>query len=97
MAGGLAAVLAAAPVEAGAAHGHGFPAYAAQRGPSSSGISLDEAVARVRRQTQGKILSAETASENGKKVYRIKVLTPDGRVKRLQIDAGTGQTLPRGY
>ena len=54
------------------------------------GISLDEAVSRARRQTDGKILSAETVRKNGRRVHRIKVLTPDGRVRRVQIDAGSG-------
>jgi uncharacterized membrane protein YkoI len=50
-------------------------------------VSLDEAVSRVRRQTNGKILSAETVRIKGRPVHVIKVLTPDGRVKRVRIDA----------
>lgn len=53
------------------------------------GVSLDEAVSRVRRQTNGKILSAETVRIKGRPVHVIKVLTPDGRVKRVRIDAGS--------
>lgn len=58
-----------------------------QRFYADSGVSLDEAVSRVRRQTNGKILSAETVRANGRMVHVIKVLTPDGRVKRVRIDA----------
>jgi uncharacterized membrane protein YkoI len=33
---------------------------------------------------------------DGRKVYRIKILTKDGRVKRVHIDARTGKTVSRG-
>lgn len=69
----------------------------AQRGHSENGgISLDEAVRRARQQHRGKVLSAETVRIDGRKVYRIKILTKDGRVKRIHIDARTGQTVSRG-
>lgn len=60
------------------------------------GISLDEAVSRVRRQSDGRILSAETVRRDGRCVYRIKVLSQDGRVSRVDIDADTGRPAPRG-
>ena len=61
-------------------------------------VSLDQAVAQTRRKhKQGKVLSAETVRVNGRKVHRIKILTKDGRVKRSQIDAGTGQKRPRKH
>jgi uncharacterized membrane protein YkoI len=62
----------------------------------SRGISLDEAVSRVRRQSDGRILSAETVRRDGRRVYRIKVLSQDGRVSRVDIDADTGRPAPRG-
>ena len=55
------------------------------------GVSLDEAISRARRQSDGKILSAETVRVGGHNVHRIKILTSDGRVKRVQIDADTGR------
>ena len=61
-----------------------------------NGISLDEAVSRVRRQSDGRILSAETVRRDGRRVYRIKVLSQDGRVSRVDIDADTGRPAPRG-
>ena len=60
------------------------------------GISLDEAVSRVRRQSDGRILSAETVRSDGRRVYRIKALSRDGRVSRVDIDADTGRPAPRG-
>jgi len=55
---------------------------------SSQGINLDQAVERVRKQTGGRILSAETVTRNGQRVHRIKVLTPDHRVVIREIPAG---------
>ncbi len=54
----------------------------------SSGVSLDQAAEQVRRQTGGRILSAETVTKNGRRVHRIKVLTPDHRVVIREINAG---------
>jgi len=59
------------------------------------GISLDEAVSRARRQSDDKILSAETVRVEGRRVHRIKVLTGQGRVKHVQIDADTGRPASR--
>jgi uncharacterized membrane protein YkoI len=50
-------------------------------------ISLDEAVARVRRQTGGRILSAETVQHNHRVMHRIKVLLPSGHVRIISVDA----------
>jgi len=59
------------------------------------GISLDEAVSRARRQSDDKVLSAETVRVDGRRVHRIKVLTGQGRVKHVQIDADTGRPAAR--
>jgi uncharacterized membrane protein YkoI len=64
---------------------------------SSDGISLDEAVKQARQRNKGKVLSAETTRVDGRKIYHIKILTKDGRVKRTRIDARTGKTISRGH
>ena len=51
--------------------------------------SLDQAVERVRRETGGRILSAETVRNNGERIHRIKVLTRDRRVKIIRIPASS--------
>ncbi len=91
----LALALVTVPVQAGRpAH---FPILVAQRDQGNNGgITLDEAVAQARRQYNGKVLSAETVRIDGRKVYRIKILTNDGRVKRTQVDARSGRTVSRG-
>jgi len=51
----------------------------------NGGKSLSEAVEQVRRQTDGRILSAETKVEGGREVHHIKVLTKDGKVKTYKV------------
>ncbi|HKK14444.1 MAG TPA: PepSY domain-containing protein [Gammaproteobacteria bacterium] len=54
-------------------------------------VSLGRAVAQAEARTGGRVLSAQTRQENGRPVYRIKVLTPGGRVRVLVMDARTGR------
>ena len=57
--------------------------------------SLDDAVSRVRRQSEGRVLSAETVRKNNREEHRVRVITDDGRVRRYRMDAETGDILPR--
>ena len=56
---------------------------------STGKLTLDDVVNRVRMQTDGRILSAE---ESGAE-YRIRVLTGNGKVRRLRIDPATGEVI----
>ncbi len=47
---------------------------------------LPDAVRRVERETGGEVLRAEPMQRDGREVYRLKVLTADGRVRVLQDD-----------
>lgn len=47
--------------------------------------SLNEAVEQVRRQYNGRIVSAETRVSGNREVHHIKVLTEDGKVKTERI------------
>ena len=58
---------------------------------SGGEVSLEEAVEQVRKETGGRILSAETVKANGRRVHRIKVLTPDRRVRIVNVDADSGR------
>ncbi|MCG8425779.1 MAG: PepSY domain-containing protein [Chromatiales bacterium] len=62
-------------------------------GQSDKSLTLDRAVSKVRKRG-GRVLSAETGRSGGKEVYRIRVLTKEGKVKRLRIDPKTGKRLP---
>ncbi len=50
------------------------------------GESLDSAVSRIRGSTGGRVLSAETRNENGQNVHYIRVLTSNGKVKRIRVE-----------
>lgn len=54
-------------------------------------ISLDEATKQIIEGTYNKVLAAQTEIIDGKSVYLIKVLSPDGRIQYYKIDAETGQ------
>jgi hypothetical protein len=53
----------------------------------AGGESLDSAVSRVRRQTGGRVLSAETRQEDGQQVHYIRVITKNGKVKNIRVVA----------
>ena len=48
--------------------------------------SLPDSVRRVERRTGGEVLRAEPMQRDGREVYRLKVLTADGRVRVVQED-----------
>jgi Peptidase propeptide and YPEB domain len=52
-----------------------------------SGVSLEQAAARVKRKIGGRILSAETITRKGRRVHRIKVLRPNGNVKVVFVNS----------
>lgn len=59
------------------------PAQAPAKGNRGS---LSDSVRRVERQTGGEVLRAEPMQRDGREVYRLKVLTADGRVRVVQDD-----------
>ena len=59
--------------------------------PAWAEVSRDAAAATVRQATGGRVLSVDRSEQNGRTVWRVKVLTPQGEVKVLLLDAETGQ------
>ena len=51
---------------------------------------LDRAVGQVRRETGGRVLSADVEEGDGERI-RIKVLTPGGRVRTVTVDEDSGE------
>lgn len=47
--------------------------------------SLQEIVQKVEQDTDGKVLAVQTLQRNGHKIYRVKVLTRDGRMQVVQV------------
>lgn len=54
-------------------------------------LTLQEAVAKVERETAGKVLSAETKHTSRQTIYRIKVLTRDGQVRVVEVPADSAR------
>ena len=52
----------------------------------SDGLTLSQAVEQVRRQYNGRILSAETKRSGDREVHHIKVLTDGGQVKTVKVN-----------
>ncbi len=51
----------------------------------SNGVTLSQAVEQVRRQYNGRIVSAETQVSGNRETHVIKVLTEDGKVKTVRV------------
>ncbi len=56
-------------------------------------VSLDQATSKVIQQNNGKVLGARTESVEGRVIHVIKILTRDGRIQHIKVDAETGQVL----
>ncbi|KPK60676.1 MAG: hypothetical protein AMJ59_04875 [Gammaproteobacteria bacterium SG8_31] len=86
----LAAFLAIAPSQVALSRAGPASAPAWIR-TASEGVSLDEAIRRVR-DVYGDVtvLKAETRGAENRRVHHIKFLTESGRVKTVMVDARTG-------
>jgi len=62
-------------------------AYARLIDVADGAISMSEAIDRVRKSTGGRVLDAQDAGSH----YRIKVLTRDGEIRVMRVDARTGR------
>ena len=49
------------------------------------GLSQDEAAAKVREETGGRVLDVQTGTRDGMAIYFVKVLLPDGRVRVVTV------------
>lgn len=67
------------------ASGLGLPADSAAQ---DGGITLDQAVKQIKRNRDVRVLSAQRVTRNGQPMYRIKVLTGNGRVRYVWVDPG---------
>lgn len=54
-------------------------------------LSLDQATKKVIDAKKSKVLGAKTETIAGRNVHVIKILTKDGRVQYLKVDAETGK------
>jgi hypothetical protein len=57
-------------------------------------LPLTTLLERLQRAHPGKVLEIELEHDDGRWVYEVKLLQPDGQLLKIDIDAGTGQVLP---
>jgi hypothetical protein len=63
---------------------------------TAADMSLDQAVKQARQRIGGRVISAETRNQNGHQVHNIRILSNDGKVRRLQINANGDAGRNRG-
>lgn len=56
-------------------------------------VSLDEATQNILSDGKNRVLGASTEIIDGKEVHVIKVLTPDGHILHVKVDAETGKAI----
>lgn len=65
--------------------------------PPAHPATLEQAVKQVQHQTRGHILAADTVSRGKSNVYRIKVLTPQGQVRVMQLHSSARPQTSSGH
>ena len=61
--------------------------------PAWADISRDEAAATAQRVTSGRVLSVEKTESDRRPAWRVKVVTSQGEVTVILIDAASGRVL----
>ncbi|WP_428606226.1 PepSY domain-containing protein [Sedimenticola sp.] len=61
------------------------------------GVDLDTTVERIRKQTGGRVLHAETLNNQGNREHHVRIITDRGTVKRYRVDAGSGEDVSPGH
>ena len=61
--------------------------------PAWADVSRDQAVAAAQRQTGGRVLSVERTESARRPMWRVKIVTPQGEVRVILIDAATGRAV----
>ena len=54
-------------------------------------LSRDDAAAVAQRASGGRVLAVEKSEVSGQPVWRVKLVTPAGEVRVMQVDVATGQ------
>lgn len=57
----------------------------------SEGLTLEQAVQRAEKRYKARAVKAEERNEGDRRVYRIRLLSEDGRVFDITVDAATGR------
>lgn len=60
--------------------------------PAWAEVSRDDAAAVVQKSSGGRVLAVDKTEREGRQVWRVKVLTPQGEVKVVLMDVASGRT-----
>lgn len=66
------------------------PAQGIREPPRMSGISLDRAISMAEQRYNARVVRTEESNVNGRRVYVLRLLSQEGRVWKVRIDAETG-------
>ncbi len=61
--------------------------------PAWADVSRDDAATMAQKSTGGRVLAVNQAQHEGRPVWRVKLLTPQGEVLVVLIDAASGRRL----
>ncbi|MDO8318814.1 PepSY domain-containing protein [Rhodoferax sp.] len=61
--------------------------------PAWADVSRDDAASMAQKTTGGRVLAVDQAQREGRPVWRVKLLTPQGEVVVVLIDVASGRRL----
>ncbi|WP_269532760.1 PepSY domain-containing protein [Chitinimonas sp. BJYL2] len=61
--------------------------------PVLADVSRDEAASIAQRSAKGRVLSVDRSERDGRPVWRIKLVTPQGEVRVVLVDVASGRVL----
>lgn len=61
--------------------------------PAWADVTRDDAATSAQQLSGGRVLAVEKTERDGRAVWRVKVLTPQGEVKVILVDVASGRTL----
>ncbi len=67
-----------------------LPVLSQEATPDTLRYSLDDAISLVKEKIGGRVLRAETVQRDNLTVYQIRIITDDGRVRTINVDAQNG-------
>lgn len=89
---GMVLCLHMGPSRAGDAYDHNQARQALQAGQI---LPLSQILVQQQKDHPGQVLEVELDRDDGRWVYELKVLQPDGQLLKLELDAQSGVTLKR--
>ena len=61
--------------------------------PAWAEVSRDHAAATAQKASGGRVLAVDKTDRDGRAVWRVKVLTPQGEIKVILVDVASGRTI----